>query len=174
MQVTTPGTPTETTLESTATADAYVNGAAVDANYGTHNILLVRKTSPYLGYLRFSLPEAPSGMTLKSAKLTLRTTNDASAGTSDTIGVRPVTGSWSESEVTYANRPSLSSTALGEFTGATDLDTEYTAPLSTAGLTGSLGGTLDVALTSDGTDAWWVRARETSYDPKLTLTFGAN
>ncbi|GAA2121103.1 DUF7594 domain-containing protein [Streptomyces synnematoformans] len=172
--VTTPGTPTETTVERTATADAYVNGAAVNANYGTHNILLVRETSPYLSYLRFSLPQAPSGMTLKSAKLTLRTTGDSSAGTTDTVSVQPVTGSWSESEVTYASRPELSSTVLGEFTGATELNTDYTAPLSAAELTGSLGDTVDVALTSDGTDAWWVRARETSYDPKLTLTFGAD
>lgn len=171
--VTTPGTPAETTVERTATADAYVNGSATSTNYGSHNQLLVRKTSPYLSYLRFSLPQAPSGMTLKSAKLTLRTTNDASAGTPDTISVQPVTGAWSESEVTYAGRPELSSTVLGTFTGATELDTDYTASLSAAQLAGSLGDTLDVALTSDGTDAWWVRARETSYAPKLTLTFGA-
>ncbi|NGN63234.1 fibronectin type III domain-containing protein [Streptomyces sp. A7024] len=172
VSVTTPGTPTETTIERTATADAYVNGAATGDNYGTHQQLFVRGSSPYLSYLRFSLPQAPSGMVLKSAKLTVRTTSDATAGTPDDISVQPVTGSWEEAAVTYANRPALGSGTLGTVAGPTELNTDYAADLSTSSLSGALGGDYDVALTSAGSDAVRFWSRETSNDPKLTLTFG--
>ncbi|WP_419994388.1 DUF7594 domain-containing protein [Streptomyces boninensis] len=170
--VTTPGTPTETTVERTASADAYVNGSATGDNYGTHQQLFVRGSAPYLSYLRFALPDAPSGMVLKDAKLTVRTTSDSTAGSPDDISVVPVSGSWTEAAVTYANRPGLGSGTLGTLSGATGLNTDYSADLSTAALSGGLGGDYDLALTSAGSDALRVWARETSNDPKLTLTFG--
>ncbi|MDJ1133491.1 DUF7594 domain-containing protein [Streptomyces iconiensis] len=170
--VTTPGTPTETTVEREATADAYVNGASTGSTYGTHQQLAVRGSAAYESYLRFSLPPAPSGMVLKNARLTVRTSSDPNANTADTISAVPVTGDWSESAVTFADRPSLGSTPLGTLAGAPEAQTDYAIPLSTSGVNGSLGGTFDVALTSAGTDSLWLWARETGgTGPKLTLTF---
>lgn len=171
--VTTPGTPTETTVEREPTADAYVNGAATGTNHGTHQQLAVRGSSAYLSYLRFGLPSAPKGMALKSARLTVHTSGDPNAVTADTVSAVPVTGSWSEAGVTYANRPALGSTPLGTLAGAPKIQTEYAVPLATGSVNGSLGGTFDVALTSTGTDSLWLWARETGgTGPRLTLNFG--
>lgn len=171
--MTRPGTPTETTVERAASADAYVNGAATGSNYGTHQQLAVRGSSAYLSYLRFSVPSAPSGMVLKAAKLTVTTSSDPNAATADTVNVVPVTGDWSESAVTFANRPALGSGTLGSLSGASDGNTGYDIPLSTSGVGGSVGSTLDVALTSPGTDSLWLWARENGgTGPRLILTFG--
>lgn len=173
VSVTRPGTPTETTVERAASADAYVNGAATGSNYGTHQQLAVRGSSAYLSYLRFSVPSAPSGMVLKAAKLTVTTSSDPNAATADTVNVVPVTGDWSESAVTFANRPALGSGTLGSLSGASDGNTGYDIPLSTSGVGGSVGSTLDVALTSPGTDSLWLWARENGgTGPRLILTFG--
>nr|WP_241266092.1 DNRLRE domain-containing protein [Streptomyces boncukensis] len=170
--VTTPGTPTETTIEREPTADAYVNGAASSANYGTHQQLAVRGSSPYESYARFSLPSAPSGMRLTSARLTVRTSGAEYAGTADSVDVRPLAGSWSETGVSYADRPAPGSAVLGTLDGAPELDTDYAIPLSTDELNGSLGGTFDLALTSTGTDSLWLWARESGgTGPRLTLKF---
>ncbi|MFC7220040.1 DNRLRE domain-containing protein [Streptomyces polyrhachis] len=167
--VTTPGTPTQTTLEATASADTYVNAGAPTTLYGTHQQLAVRGTSAYLGYLRFTVPAAPSGMVLKSAKLTVRTSSTSSAGSADSFSVVPVTGSWAEATTNYANRPALSATVLGTFTGPATTETDKTVTLN-SGITP--GSTANLAITSTGTDALWLWSRETSFDPKLTLTFG--
>ncbi|MEV6110284.1 DNRLRE domain-containing protein [Streptomyces sp. NPDC051940] len=168
--VTTPGAPTQSTREVTATADTYVNAGDPAGVYGTHQQLAVRGTSAYISYLRFTAPSAPAGLVLKSAKLTLRTSNMTSAGSADSFSVVPVTGSWDEATTNYSNRPALSATVLGTLTGATALETDYTVNLS-SGITP--GAAVNLAVTSTGTDALWLWARETSFDPKLTLTFGA-
>lgn len=173
--VTTPGTPAETTVERAATADTYVNGAATSANYGTHQQLAVRGSSAYESYLRFALPAAPAGMELTGAKLTVRTSGDATAGTTDDVRIRQITGAWSETAVSYANRPALGSATLGTLTGATQTQTDQTVTLTPAAIADALDGALDLALTSTGTDSLWLWARESGADrtPRLTLTFEA-
>ncbi|MEU4964364.1 CBM96 family carbohydrate-binding protein [Streptomyces smyrnaeus] len=170
--VRTPGTPTETTVEREATADAYVNGSSTGSTYGTHQQLAVRGSSPYESYLRFNVPSPPSGMVLDSARLTVTTSNDSYAATPDAISVRPVTGSWSESSVTYADRPSLGSATLGTLSGAPERNTAYDIPLSKSAVGDAAGSSFDVALTSTGSDSLWLLARESGgTGPKLTLTF---
>lgn len=171
--VTTPGTPSQVTTQVPAQADTYVNGAARSTVHGTHQQLAVRGDSPYESYLRFDLPEAPDGMTLTGATLTVTTSGDSYAGSTSAHTVVPVTGDWSEAATTYANRPSLGSTVLGTLTSPSSLRTAYPVALDPSELTGSLGGPLDVALTSDGTDSLWLWAREAGspHRPQLTLTF---
>ncbi|MGI5352118.1 DUF7594 domain-containing protein [Streptomyces sp. CA-250714] len=170
--VRTPGTPTETTVEREATADAYVNGSSATSTYGSHQQLAVRGSSPYESYLRFSVPAPPSGMVLDDAKLTVTTSADSYAPSSDTVSVRPVTGSWSESGVTYAQRPSLGPTTLGSLGGAAEPGTAYDIPLSKSAVGDAAGDSLDLALTSAGSDSMWLLARESGgTGPKLTLTY---
>ncbi|WP_375546702.1 CBM96 family carbohydrate-binding protein [Streptomyces gossypii] len=173
--VTTPGTPAQTTVERAATADAYVNGSAATSTYGTHQQLAVRGSSAYETYARFSLPAAPSGMKLTGAKLAVRTSSETYAGSADDARVRAVTGDWSESDVTYATRPALGGTTLGTLSGASGPDSEQSVTLDTAEIAGSLNGTLDLALTSTGTDSLWLWASESgaAKGPRLTLTFEA-
>ncbi|MGW0082846.1 CBM96 family carbohydrate-binding protein [Streptomyces sp. NPDC003393] len=159
-----------------ASDDTYVNAGATGTNYGTSSSLAVRGSSAYETYLRFDLPAAPAGTVLKSARLAVKTTTLSSAGSTDDISVRPVTGSWTETETTYASRPGVSSTVVGTLSEATDLSTLYSATLDTAALSPALGGTYDLALTSAGTDALWLWSSEApagENTPQLVLTFGA-
>ncbi|WP_225847114.1 DNRLRE domain-containing protein [Streptomyces sp. HPF1205] len=173
--VTTPGTPTSATVTVTDSADSYVNASAASANYGADQQLAVRGSSAYETYLRFALPTAPSGMVLKSAQLTVRTSSDPVAGSTDTLHVQAVTGAWSETGVTWADKPALDTEVLGSITAPSVLQTDYSAALTTSAVQARLGGTLDLALTSPGTDSAWFWSRNapgTSGHPQLTLTFG--
>jgi hypothetical protein len=168
--------PGDTVTTLTPTEDSYVNAGATGTNYGTSGSLAVRGSSAYLSYLRFTLPAAPSGTVLKSAVLKVTTTTDPTAGSADSQSVVPVTGAWTEAAVTYGNRPALSSTVLGTLTGVTSTSTAYTATLAASQLTGSLGTSYSLALSSTGTDALWLWSRQapaSANAPKLLLTFGA-
>ncbi|WP_371790431.1 DNRLRE domain-containing protein [Streptomyces sp. NBC_01471] len=167
-------TPADTVTTVPATADTYVNAGAAGTNYGAATSLAVRKTSAYETYLRFALPKVPAGTKLASARLQVKTDTSSGAGSSDTISVSPVTGTWSPTSVTYTTRPALSSTAVGTLTGATQPSTLYSADLNTATLAADLGSSYDLALTSDGTDALWLWASQDSAaqsTPNLVLTF---
>ncbi|MFD7990284.1 CBM96 family carbohydrate-binding protein [Streptomyces mexicanus] len=159
-----------------ASDDTYVNAGAAGTNYGTSTSLAVRGSAAYETYLRFDLPPAPAGTVLKSARLAVKTTTLSSAGSTDDIAVRPVTGSWTETGTTYTSRPAVSSTAVGTLSGATDVSTLYSATLDTAALSPALGGSYNLALTSTGTDALWLWSSEApaaENTPQLVLTFGA-
>ncbi|MFR9674951.1 DNRLRE domain-containing protein [Streptomyces sp. TR02-1] len=171
--VTTPGSPSQLTVEVEATADTYVNGAATSSDYGTHQQLAVRGDSPYETYLRFDLPAAPDGMELTGATLTVTTSGDSYAGSASTHTVVPVTGDWSETGTTYASRPALGSTVLGTLASPSELQTANPVELAPGGLSESLDGPADLALTSTGTDSLWLWAHEAGSPrgPRLTLTF---
>ncbi|MFD1659895.1 LamG-like jellyroll fold domain-containing protein [Streptomyces caeni] len=159
-----------------ASADTYVNAGATGTNYGASSSLAVRGSSAYEAYLRFDLPSAPAGTVLKSARLAVKTTTLSSAGSTDDISVRPVTGGWTETGTTYASKPAVSQTVVGTLSGATDVSTLYSAALDTTALSPALGGSYDLALTSTGTDSLWLWSHEASAaenTPQLVLTFGA-
>ncbi|WP_329388936.1 DNRLRE domain-containing protein [Streptomyces sp. NBC_01351] len=168
--------PADQVLQVTAAEDTYANAGAPGTNYGTSSSLAVRGTSFYASYLRFNLPAAPAGTVLKSAVLSVKTSTMSGAGTTDTVSVLPVTGSWTEAGTTYANRPALGGPALGSFAGIPDGSAVHTAALTTATVATALGGGYDLALGSAGTDALWLWSSEAQANegtPQLTLTFGA-
>ncbi|GAA3881312.1 DUF7594 domain-containing protein [Streptomyces sedi] len=168
--------PTDTVSQLTPIADTYVNGAATSTNYGTHQQLAVRGTSAYESYLAFALPEAPAGTVLKDAALRVRVSDDAAAGSTDDFAVRPLLGEWSETETTYADRPEWGEEPLGTLSAPEATGGSYTARLETAEIADALGGELGLALTGDGADSLWLRAREAGQAaarPQLLLTFGA-
>ncbi|MFF7332460.1 LamG-like jellyroll fold domain-containing protein [Streptomyces sp. NPDC008150] len=165
------------TVTLTATEDSYVNAGATGTNYGTSTSLAVRGSGAYVSYLRFQLPAAPSGTTLTGAQLRLRTTSLDSAGSADSFTVVPVTGTWTEAGVTYANRPALSSTVLGTLAAPNAVSTDYSVALGADGLSALLGSASSLALTSTGTDALWLWSGEigtADYRPRLVLTFSSD
>ena len=158
------------------TADTYVNGAARSANYGPDQQLAVRGSSAYESYLRFELPAAPSGQVLKNATLRVRVSDDSTAGSADSFAVRPITGDWQETTVTYDTRPALAETSVGTLDAPTTPGGVYSAPLDLTAIQAALGGPLDLALTGTGTDSLWFwsrEARQAASHPQLLLTFGA-
>ncbi|WP_328535641.1 LamG-like jellyroll fold domain-containing protein [Streptomyces sp. NBC_00344] len=168
--------PADTVSSVPATDDSYVNAGAPSTNYGTSSSLAVRGTSAYASYLGFTLPSAPAGTVLKSARLSVKTSTQSGAGSTDSQSVVPVTGAWTEGALTYNNRPALGSGTLGTLSGATDGSTVYSASLDTAALSSALGGSYSLALTSTGTDPLWLWSSEATANegtPQLVLTFGA-
>ncbi len=168
--------PADSVVRVTAAEDTYANAGAPATNYGTSGSLAVRGTSFYASYLRFDLPTAPAGTVLKSAVLSVKTSTQSGAGTTDTVSVLPVTGSWSEGGTTYNNRPALGGPALGSFAGIPDGSAVHTTGLTTASVAAALGTGYGLALSSTGTDALWLWSSEAQANegtPQLTLTFGA-
>ncbi|MET9594268.1 DNRLRE domain-containing protein [Streptomyces sp. NPDC006516] len=168
-----PQGPGDSTVTLTPDEDAYVNGVAANTNYDD-NQLASRGTTAYLSYLRFTLPSAPAGQVLKSARLTFRTSSDSTARSAESHSIVPVTGAWTESAVTHNTRPALSTSVLGTITGASSVSTGYSAALDASALDGALGSVSSLALTSSGTDSLriWSSEATTAYRPQLVLTFG--
>ncbi|MFF8258784.1 DNRLRE domain-containing protein [Streptomyces virginiae] len=168
--------PADSVVRVTAAEDTYANAGAPGTTYGTSSSLAVRGTSFYASYLRFDLPTAPAGTVLKSATLSVKTSTMSGAGTTDTVSLVPVTGSWSEGATTYNNRPALGGPALGAYPGVPDGSAVHTATLTTGSVAAALGGSLGLALSSSGTDALWLWSSEAQANegtPQLALTFGA-
>ncbi|MFE6834114.1 DNRLRE domain-containing protein [Streptomyces sp. NPDC057705] len=168
--------PADSVVQVTAAEDTYANAGAPATTYGTSGSLAVRGSSFYASYLRFDLPAAPAGRVLKSATLSVKTSTMSGAGTTDTVSVVPVTGSWSEDGTTYNNRPALGGPALGSFAGIPDGSAVHTTALTTGTVAAALGSGYGLALSSTGTDALWLWSSEAQANegtPQLTLTFGA-
>lgn len=87
-----------------ATADAWVDNQVPTTNYGGEDTLEVSSGPLRNAYLQFPVADAvPPGARIVSARLsTYQVGGDPFA----TIGLRQVTGPWSENAVTYATRPS--------------------------------------------------------------------
>ncbi|NJQ04691.1 LamG-like jellyroll fold domain-containing protein [Streptomyces lonarensis] len=168
--------PVDTVTTLQPTADTYVNQGAPSATHGSSTSLAVRGTSGYETYLRYALPQAPPGTVLKAAALRVRTTSQEYAGSEDSHTVVPVTGSWSEAATSWSTRPTLGTAVLGTIAAGTVPNGHYSAPLTVSAVRPSLGGTLDLAVTSTGTDNLWFWSREVAAvdnRPQLHLTFGA-
>ena len=119
-----------------AQADAYVQSSTASTNYGTATGMLVKPVvsgSPdRVGYVRFDL-SALAGKTVRSAVLNAESVISDSPTSPSTVRIdaHTATGSWTETGVTYANRPALGPN-VGSFVA------ERTKKVSTTDLTGSV------------------------------------
>ncbi len=162
------------TVTLTPTADTYANQGAPTTNYGNEASLASRGTSGYTAYLRFVLPAAPAGTSLTGAVLKIRTTTDSFAGSTDTHSVSLASDTWTETTLTWNNRPTVSATTLGSLTGVTAPNTAYQATLSASGLASSLASQVTIAVRDTGTDNLWFWSRTygtAASRPQLVLTF---
>ena len=137
-----------------AQADTYVQSSTPTSNYGTATGMLVKPSvngSPdRVGYLRFDL-SALAGKTVTSATLTTESviSDGATSPSTVRIDVHSATGAWTETGMTYPNRPVLGPT-LGGFVA------ERTKKTAATDLTGSVksladsgAGSLTLGLTQD-------------------------
>lgn len=119
-------------------------------------------------YLRFTVPATPAGYKIGSASLTL--TYQKLTQQAPETRLHKVTGAWSEATTTWANKPTIETTALtsaflsapGASTLTFTLDSVITAP-----------ATYDFALVNPGTEsATAVYSREQGASaPKLTVNY---
>jgi Glycosyl hydrolase family 71 len=166
--------PATTTRTVTPVADGYANQGAPSSAFGTSWSLGAQGTTAATSYLRFTLPAAPAGTTLTGVRLKVRTTTSASAGSASGHAVRIAGNSWSESALTWANRPAVTGATLGALTGP-KANTAYSAALSATALRPSLGKQVTIAVSGTGTDGLWFWSRHQSAAasrPQLVLTFG--
>lgn len=169
-----PAPPTTQTIVTSADSMA----AAVNPTfaYGTTNQISSRFNTAIESFLRFDLPAAPAGQVLTGATISLRTSTDPAAGSTDTHEFRLITGAWDENTITWNNRPTAAgSTVLGQLTGATAVNTAYTATLSASDLASLAGTSITLRLSSvEGSDnvrLWSREAPTASYRPTLTLVY---
>jgi hypothetical protein len=159
------GTPETVTL--TATEDSYVeSGTAAGRNFGTATTLVVDGSPVTQTFLKFDLSPY-AGRTLTAATLQLRTAGSGSSGTQNIklVGV----DSWTESGITYNNRPALGAT-VGSLTRPA-VNTNYTVNLTASSLQAELGQILSLGLDSTSTDGVDLASSETTTPPRLVLTF---
>lgn len=104
--------PGGSTLTLTATADSYVQQSASTTNYGTDPELRLRDGVAHASgggwretLVRFNPSSIPAGAMIASAVLRLNTTLIYNANTDSGVRAYRITGSWSETGVTYGNRP---------------------------------------------------------------------
>jgi hypothetical protein len=175
-----PSGPATTTVSAPQTitvvpiADASGNAGAPSTNYGTSVSLASRGTPGAAAYLRFAIPAAPAGKSLVSATLRLRTTTDTTSGSADAQTVSIASDTWTESTLTWNNRPAITGPALSSLTGATAYNTPYETGLSASGLSPLLGtqATLSVAGTANDSLYFYSKEQGTAASrPQLILTF---
>jgi hypothetical protein len=162
------GGTTPQTVTLTATADSYVSNGAAATNFGTSTALDVDSSPVQATYLKFDL-SAYAGRTLESATLQL---NSAANGSTGKQNVKVVaTDTWSETGITFNNRPAMGTTSIGTL-GPTATNTGYSVPLTVTGLAGELGQQLSLGLDSSSSDGLIINSREagSTLAPKLVLT----
>ncbi len=115
-------------------------------------------------YIRFTVSGAPVG--IQSAKIRLFVSNGSSNGPS----LFETAGSWTESGITWNNRPSPIGTAVGDI-GAVARDTwvEYDV---TGHISGD--GTYNFVFLPDSSNGVRFESRETSESPELVLDYGGS
>ncbi len=158
---------TSQTVTLTATADSYVSAGATGTNYGTSTVLGVDASTEEITYLKFDL-SAYAGRTLESATLQLRSAGSGSTGTQNVKLVADDT--WTETGITYSNRPGLGA-GIGTL-GPTTTNTNYNVPLTVSGVAGELGQQISLGMDSSSSDGLDLNSKEagTTAAPKLVLT----
>jgi hypothetical protein len=127
-----------------------------------------------VSYLKFALPTPPAGKAITSVTLQLHTTTDSFAATVDPQPVNLVTADWSESTLTWNNRPALG-TSLGSITSATAVNATFLTPLNASVLAPLAGTSVSIAVSTASTDSMWFWSREyptATARPQIVITFG--
>ena len=168
--------PDPVTVAVSTTVDAGTASTAPGTNYGSDTQLFARGNTAQESFLSFDVPNAPAGMQLTGAVLSYRTSGDPAAGSADTFPVQLVTGAWTESTITWSNRPTTAAGNLGTISGASANNTPYTTNLSAATLDDHLGETVTVRISGSGSDnlRLWSGEATAAYRPTITFTFEAS
>ena len=139
--------------------DANVRAASPTKNYGSNASLRVQSGS-YLSYLGFTVAALTGPV--QSAKLRLWVTDASPSGG----GVYVVPDGWSETTITYANRPAVPATPVGTFgavTAGTWAEVDVTSAVQGA-------GAVSLAIVSTSSNSALYSSREAANAPTLVVT----
>jgi fibronectin type 3 domain-containing protein len=166
-----------TTVTVQPIEDASARSGQPTTNVGTENqISAVGGGTPVEAFLKFNLPTPPPGTVLSGVSLALRTSTDPSAASVDSFDIHVSTGAWTETGVTWNNRPTGVADKFGTLTGTTALNTVYPVTGDPAALRGLGGSPVTLRISGAagaGSDNLrvWSREASASLRPALTLTY---
>jgi beta-glucanase (GH16 family) len=152
-------------------ADAFVDGSAPAANFGSDSALYVDGTPVKMSYLKFDT-RSLAGKTLVTATLRIKTTADPDASSTGIQTVKLIDDvAWQERELNYYNRPPVpSEIMLGSIT-ATEPNTAYDIPLDISLLQSQIGDFLTLAIVSPDGDGLYLSSKEDGFNgPQLFIT----
>lgn len=155
----------ETTCTLTASADAGLDRATQNSNYGSLGFLSVRAqngNNMRRSILRFDIANCGIPATAAVRSAVLQMTVFSGPGTSRTYGIHRVNGTWAEGTVTYNNQPAFTAAATSSVTTGT-----APATLSWSVLT-------DVSAFARGTAAnngWLIRDSNEGANPGIETIF---
>jgi hypothetical protein len=160
---TSPSTPSSSTL--TPVADTYVDSATPNTNYGTNAELKVGgSASVRIIYLTCDL-SALAGQTISSAHLRFWVYNAATG----TYSISPVSNtSWTNSGLTYSNKPSYGSVAASVTNPAPDTWIDFDI---TSNIANNVGKSISFAITSTSSQTLFVDSTRVTYmKPQVVIT----
>lgn len=163
-------TPTVTPVPSTstfgATEDTYAESATPDTALGSDPYINIDSDPPEIGFLKFNLSSL-SGKTVTSAKLRIYVAN----ASGDSQSIHETSTSWSESTLTWNNKPTLDSTVVGTIStgGTTGVWKEIT--ITASSVQAHVGGTYAIGIDQTGTDGLGFPSSENSNAPELVVTY---
>jgi hypothetical protein len=140
-------------------ADSMVSSGAVNTNYGTQSKLYTDLSPTQQSYLRFTVPSF-SGVVL-TAKLRIYVTNGSGNGPKAFLAGN----SWTETGITYSNRPGNTSAVLDDKASVAKGWVEYNVVSAVRS-----AGTYTFALIPDGSDGMDFDSRQGTNRPQLILT----
>ena len=157
-------------------ADTWVGSDATTTTHGSDTALYSVTSSSLtkISYLKFDLG-ALAGKTLTGASLKVTTTTNSSSGSPSVQNVyRATDTTWSESAMTYANKPALGHDRARHRAGRQRVRhhaTRSRCPRRT--LQSAVGGQLTLAVKGAAADTFYVNSKEAaSARPQLVLTTG--
>ncbi len=155
-------------------SDTYANAGAPSTNFASSWSLSSRGNIAAVSYLRFAIPAAPAGKTLRSAALKIRIKPESTAGSLEAHPVKLASNTWTAGTVTWKTRPAVTTQVLGTVAAGTRPDQAASTTLSTSALQSFAGSTRTFAVAGTGTDSlyFWSSDHTTaSYEPQLVLTY---
>jgi hypothetical protein len=161
-----PGTSATVTLKPTQ--DTFVAKASPTANYGGSSEIQ-SNDSVTTAYLQFDLSTL-ADHTITAATLNLHTSSESWAGSATTFSVHLVQAGWSESTLTWNNKPALGTTILGTVKQPANPNVWYSIALDPKQV--SANATLNIGLAGTTSDTWAFNSSEKAgLEPQLQITY---
>lgn len=160
-----PAITTSGTVNLNPVADASVRSGEASTNFGTRTTMEINGSPVNLAYLKFDLSSL-AGKTVTSAKLRFIASTDSIS----TQSIKEVSNtSWSETGLTYSNRPSLGVVLATSNGGTTGQLKEVDV---TSFVKSRVGGLASFGIDQSGGDGYGIYSRESTDKPLLVVTYG--
>lgn len=153
-------------VTATATADTYVAADAPERNFGATGALVADSSPAKITYLKFVVAGLTAPVTTATLRLHTQDTANAASPAGGRVATVPATG-WSESTMTYRNRPAVSATPLATL-GAVLRNRWYELDVTAAV---RRDGPVSFAVSSSTADSAYFDSRERAgLAPQLVVT----